>query len=250
MTKGHGLGGAIAENSVWWRLYRTAWSGSFGFLVLVGLLGAITALPLGTWVGLALAISVPTAASVAAWSMVSLVPRHLPGLTGMWAAVLVLTAYGLVTIFGPWSLIWLLLVSLGSPTALRVALLLAPSRRRALAVPSPTREAPDLSFDDPHTLRLLDPGCPVARRPILSTLSRGDLSGVWRMSGSWLAQGLNVEETAHLVRLRESCLDEMERRDPFSFQTWFPVAHPADTEAYGAAAGDDSDPPPQSPGAT
>ncbi len=248
MTSSHETGGATGVSSVRWRLYRTAWSLSFGFLILVGISVTATALSPATLAGVILAISLPAAASVAAWSMVSLVPRPVAVMTGVWAPVLILTAYGLVLAFGPWSLLWLLALVIGSPTAVRLARVLVRPLRRSPAVAGAAQGPRDASFDDPHAPRLLDPQCPEARRPVLSTLSFGDLGDIWRMSGSWLAEGLSMEETAHLVRLRESCLDEMERRDPQGFGTWFPLASPADAADFGATSR--NDPPSRGDGAT
>ncbi len=248
MTSSHEMGGATEATSVRWRLYRIAWSLCFGSLILVGISVSATALSPATLAGLVLAISLPAAASVAAWSMVSMVPRYVAVMTGVWAPVLLLTAYGLALAFGPWSLLWLLALVIGSPTALRLARVLTRTARRSPAVSGDARNPRDLSFDDPHAPRLLDPECPEARRPVLSTLSFGDLGDLWRMSGSWLADGLGTEETAHLVRLRESCLDEMERRDPQGFWTWFPLAHPADAKDFEATAR--NDPPSRGEGAT
>ncbi len=252
MTQRHGPTDPPPEHSLLWRVYLSTWSVVFALTSIVGVLVTITTLAPGALAGLVLAVALPTAASFAAWSTVSPMPRRLPLVAGLWAAILMLVAHGLVTILGPWSLLWLIALCLGSPLFLGlfrsgISAVVRPPRKPA-AAPVPDRVATHLEFEDPHASRLLDPECPPSKRPDIAGLTRTDLDILWRMSGSWLAQGLNAAETTHLARLRESCLDEIERRDPVAFGPWVAAEHPWVDESSDVRASDDRDPPPESAG--
>ncbi len=269
MKARRGLSRPPITDSLPLRIYPSAWNVTFVLVSTVGLLAAITTLEGQALAGVVLSVSLATMASLAAWSTVTPMPRHLPVVAGLWATILILVAHGLVTILGPWSLLGLVALCLASPTfvgAVRSvrsgAVAGARARRNAAAAPTagpapqpiphqaPSPVSTHVHFEDPHAVRLLDPECAASRQPDISRLSPGDLAGIWRISGLWLNAGLNAQETAHLARLRASCLDEIERRDPVAFSRWVEKENPWVDESPDVRARDDRDPPPEGAGAS
>lgn len=229
-----GRGRYLWERPRLWRAYELAWSLVAGSLLAAGLVAAAITLPAGAMLGLMLAVGIPVGASVSAWSLVTLLPRWAGLYTAVWAGLVMNAASGLVTLAGMWTLVGFVVVAATIPEIVELvgSRLLGRSRRtprrrrvrRARSDPSSRATeglvAQDLQFDDPHACRLLDPGCPSAKRPAADELTTADLGRLWKVSGKWLDLGLSGNEMAHLAQLRSTCLDELERRDPGGFSDW------------------------------
>lgn len=223
----HGRGEYLWERPGLWRAYRVAWSLVVGCLLATGLVAAALTLPAGAMLGLMVAVGIPVGASVSAWSLVALLPRWAGLSSALWAGLVMTAAAGLVTLAGLWTLVGFVLVTLTIPELVRLAgtRLLEPRHRAVRPRPAASRAteglvAHDLQFDEPHACRLLDPSCPTTRRPEPGELTTADLGRIWKVSGKWLDLGLSGSELAHLVQLRSTCLDELERRDPRGFSDW------------------------------
>ena len=150
-----------------------------------------------------------------AWSLAIGFSWRKAVVTGLGCGCFLTASWGLVEVFGPWSL--------GVPAA---AAALAPSTiracRRAFARlgrgATPTRDA------SPDTALL------VADHD-LPRMTLDDLCRFWRNSQAELDTPPNVPRALQLARQRALCLDEMELRQPDAFAQWLKAGAPIDRPA-------------------
>ena len=191
-----------------WQGYRYAWAVAFGTTCAVGIVIATLTLSTATIFGLFSAVALTFGSSFWSWTTVSALPQRLAVSAAFWSGAVAVSTHGLTTAFGPWSLMWLLALGLGTPGGVSWVRERWVERR---------------PFDDPEARGLLDP----TRVPLagldLHLLSSADLERVWHLSGALLVGGPGSRELAHLARLRGACLDEMERRDPVRLRRWLAV---------------------------
>ena len=191
-----------------WQVYRCTWTGLFGAACTIGVLVAGLTLSWAAILGLYVAVALPVGASIWSLAAVSAIPERLAVSATFWSGALVVTAQGLTTALGPWSLAALLGLCLGNPDGLAWLGMRLVERR---------------SFVDPDVRRLFEPATTPRNVPDLAALSSLDLDRVWRLSGARLAGEPGVLELDHLARLRRACLDEMEQRDPVRLHQWLRV---------------------------
>lgn len=191
-----------------WRGYRCAWAAAFGTTCAVGIGIATLTLSAATIFGLFAAVALTFGSSFWSWTTVSALPQRLAVSAAFWSGALAVSTHGLATGFGPWSLMLLVALGLGTPGGLSWVRERWVERR---------------PFDDPQARGLLDPGRVSLAGLDLHLLSSADLERVWHLSGALLVGGPGSRELAHLARLRGACLDEMERRDPVRLRRWLEV---------------------------
>lgn len=196
--------------------YRAVWSAVAVVVYAVGVLAVLRSVPWPSSVAVLLTASL-LAGSCALSAQVVVSNRMLPGPAARVAAaagVLVLTALGLGAVLGAPGVALLLLVHLGSPaTPGRVRALV--HRSRQLAVP-PSEEGASAAAASWGPARVVD------RTPleIPEHMSDADLCLAWESSTVALRGCRSVQARAGIVRARQACLDELERRQPDAMREW------------------------------
>ncbi len=191
-----------------WQAYRLVWTGAFGATCVVGILVATLTLSVAALVGLFLAVALTFGSSFWSWTTVSALPQRLAWAAAFWSGAVAVGTHGLTTSLGPWSLLLVLGLGLGTPEGL---------------VWVRDRWVERRPFDDPEVRRLLEPTPASGAHPDLARLSSSDLERVWNLSGALLTGGPGSQHLDHLARLRGACLDEMELRDPARLRKWLHV---------------------------
>ncbi|HVQ18652.1 MAG TPA: hypothetical protein VMT27_06405 [Actinomycetes bacterium] len=186
------------------RWYVRLWSSVAGVILVCGTL--VPVMSYGVWrvATVFLFVSAIVGGCGLTWSLaIGFSWRKAVG-TGLGCGGFLTTSWGLVEVFGPWSL--------GVPAAVAV---LAPSTirtgRRALA--SRGRGATPAGEVSTGTT-------PLVADHDLQRLTLQELCGFWRRSEVELDSDPDVTRALRLVRQRAVCLAEMELRQPDAFAQW------------------------------
>ena len=124
--------------------------------------------------------------------------------TGLGSGAFVTVSWGLVEVFGPWSLC--------VPAA---GVALAPSTIRL------GRQALSRRDDGPSPVRDVSPvAAPLVPDCDMQRMTLQDLCGFWRSSEAELDSEPDATRALRLVRQRAICLNEMELRQPAAFAQW------------------------------
>ena len=124
--------------------------------------------------------------------------------TGLGSGALVTASWGMVEVFGPWSLVGVAVVTALAPPTIRLVRRTFSLRDRG---PTATRD------DPPRT-------APLVSDHDLVRMTLPDLCRFWCSSEAELDTEPDVTRTLHLVRQRAICLEQMEQRQPGAFAQW------------------------------
>jgi hypothetical protein len=139
-----------------------------------------------------------------AWSLAIGLSWRKAVATGLGSGAFVTASWGLVEVFGPWSLVVPAAIAVLAPSTIRLARRTFSRRNRAQ---TPARDVP------PGT-------APLVTDHDLKRMTLQDLCRFWCISGVELDTDPGVTRTLQLVRQRAICLDEMEQRQPDAFEQW------------------------------
>jgi hypothetical protein len=141
--------------------------------------------------------------------------RHHTVILGVWLGSGVVAAATFISASPPVALLLALLALFTAPSMLRRCAwgsLLHPARAehpRGSAVPGASTQSKEPGV----------PACDEVAR-LLAGLSPGELCILWRSTFWELKKQHTADECLTLVTLRQSCLDEIDRRDPSGLQAW------------------------------
>lgn len=136
--------------------------------------------------------------------------------TGLTAGCFATGGLGAVAAFGPSGLFAGAALGLAAPRSLRLmrsVLIDPPSWHQIVQVLDPSAPEPPP--------RVLD-----VERTVPAAMNDADLCAAWRRSCGRLQRARSVDERLRITRLRETYLDELERRHPPAFRAWL-AAGPA-----------------------
>ena len=186
------------------RWYARLWSLVTGVIVVCGTL--VPVMSYGVWrvATVFLFVSGIVASCGLAWSLAIGFPWRTAVVTGLGCGGLLTASWGLVEIFGPWSL--------GVPATTAA---LAPSTIRLgqQAFARQDKGATPTQDVSPDTALL------VADQDLTRMTLQG-LCAFWRSSEAELESKPDIIRALRLVRQRALCLDEMELRQPGAFAQW------------------------------
>jgi hypothetical protein len=208
--------------------YARAWRGVLGLLTATGVgLSMLELSPAMTLVAVVL-MSACTTTVV----LVVQVPRdgttpsagrgldhHL--IQGIWLGSGVVAAATLVAASPPVALLLALLATATSPSVLRrcaAGSVLRQTRPREATSPRSPGSGTQVG-SPPERPAPGTPRCDEVAQ-LLAGLSDGELCGLWRSTFWELKKQHSADECLTLVTLRQSCLDELDRRDPSGLQAW------------------------------
>ena len=187
---------AAAATGVVCALLRWGWAGPVSGMLLVGMCGAATAASL-LWIP-----GRPAAAKIA-W-------------IGFVAGVAPTAAVGLVVVLGTTGLLVVLLVVGTAPPVKAAARVLCHT-----ATDTPDNVPVDLPPPPPSMVPGVDsPSGESWSLDWLASLDDGSLCLAWRQSFLLLEAAQTLDDTMAVVRNRERCLDELQRRCPVGVETW------------------------------
>jgi hypothetical protein len=140
--------------------------------------------------------------------------RHRTVILGVWLGCGVVAAATYISASPPVALLLALLAFLTAPSVLR--------RCAAGSWLHPARAEQPRGSEFPVASQSKEPGPPAGDEVagLLAGLSPGELCILWRSTFWELKKQHTADECLTLVTLRQSCLDEIDRRDPSGLQAW------------------------------
>jgi hypothetical protein len=192
------------------RTYAWAWrqlaaiycvTGSMCLVRVMGWGGAVVLLACGVAIGILCAFGFVAMSQRAIRTSVT---------TGLTAGCFATGVLGAVAAFGPIGLFAGAALGLAAPRSLRLM--------RSVLIDPPSWH---------RIVQVLDPGAPEqpprvldVERTVPTAMNDADLCAAWRRSCGRLERVRSVDERLRLTRLRETYLDELERREPPAFRAW------------------------------
>lgn len=137
-----------------------------------------------------------------AWSLAIGLSWRRAVATGLGSGAFVTASWGMVEVFGPWSLLGVAVVTALAPSTIRLWRRTFPRRDGGATRDVPPWTAPLVADHD------------------LPRMTLPDLCRFWCSSEAELDTEPVVTRTLQLVRQRAICLDQMEQRQPGAFAQW------------------------------